>query len=79
MSRRGHYAHRVETSRRTHCSFSGVNDDDHFATDPVTVSSGGEIMHLQRRDSLLLERGAGFTAQAIEKDGRFFVVTFDQV
>ncbi|WCJ65072.1 HutD family protein [Agrobacterium tumefaciens] len=80
MSRRGHYTHRVERHRgaltvRSASSTMTII----FATEPVTVSSGGEIMHLQRRDSVLLERGTGFTAQAIEKDGRFFVVTFDQV
>ena len=80
MSRSGHYAHRVERHRGALTVRSAASTMTIiFATDPVTVSSGSEIMHLQRRDSLLLERGAGFTAQAIEKDGRFFVVTFDQV
>lgn len=79
MSRRGHYAHRVEKHRgalTVHSTLSTVTVI--FATDPLTVSSRGDTMHLQRRDCLLLERGAEFTVKGVKQDGRFFVVTFDQ-
>ncbi len=80
MSRRGHYAHRVErhhgrlTVQSTASTVTLI-----FATDPVSVSSTGETIHLQPRDSLLLEPGAGFAVNGGDRDGRFFVVTLDQV
>ncbi|NTA39272.1 HutD family protein [Agrobacterium salinitolerans] len=80
MSRRRHYAHRVERHRGALTVHSTVSTATViFAADPVSVSSGGRNVNLQRRDSLLLEPGAGFAIEGVEKDARFFVVSFDQV
>ena len=80
MSRRRHYAHRVERHRGALTVHSTVSTATViFAADPVSVSSGGRNVTLQRRDSLLLEPGTGFAIEGVEKDARFFVVSFDQV